>query len=77
MKDKIYMVVSVTENGKHVAYVLNTSGSNNLVSVLAGVRGLTSANVCKTRKAAAEIANDWNERYKANGTYMYAEEETA
>lgn len=72
MKDKVYMVVTVTENGKHFSYVLGAPGSNNLVSVLAGIRGLTSANVCKSRKAAAEIADDWNESYKANGTYMYA-----
>lgn len=76
MKDKVYMVVTVTENGKNVSYVLDASGSCNLVSVLAGIRGLTSANVCKSKKAAAEIADDWNECYKANGTYMYAEEAT-
>lgn len=79
MKDKVYMVVTVAENGKNLSYVLDVAGSCNLVSVLAGIRGLTSANVCKSKKTAAEIADDWNECYKANGTYMYAvsEEETA
>lgn len=77
MKDKVYMVVTATENGKNVSYVLDVAGSCNLVSVLAGIRGLTTANVCKSKKAAAEIAGDWNECYKANGTYMYAISEEA
>lgn len=77
MKDKIYMVVTVTKNGKNVSYVLGVSGTSNLVSVLSGIRGLTSANVCKSKRAAAEISDDWNECYKANGTYMYAVSEEA
>lgn len=77
MKDKVYLVVTVTEDSKHISYVLDIPGSNNLVSVLSGIRGLTSANVCKSRKAAVEIAEYWNESYKANGTYMFSAGEEA
>lgn len=79
MKDKVYIVVTTTENGKNVSFAVDFAGSCNLVSVLASIPGLTSANICKSKKAAAEIADDWNECYKANGTYMYAvnEEKTA
>lgn len=77
MKDKVYMVVTVTESEKNFSYVLCVSGSSNLVSVLSGIRGLTSANVCKSRKAAAEIAECWNDGYKANGTYMFSAGEEA
>ena len=77
MKDKVYMVVTITEDGKYISYVLDAPGSYNLVSVLSGIRGLTSANVCKSRKAAAEIAECWNDGYKANGTYMFSDGEEA
>lgn len=77
MKDKVYIVVTATENGKNISYALDFAGSCNLVSVLAGIPGLTSANVCKSKRAAAEIADDWNECYKANGTYLFDTREGA
>lgn len=77
MKDKVYMVVTVTKNGKHVSYVLDVPGSYNLVSVLSGIQGLTSANICKNKKAAAEIVEYWNKCYKTNGTYLFDVREEA
>jgi hypothetical protein len=71
MNKNVFMVVSVSENGKNYAYALRFGANNNLVSVLSRIANLVSANVCDTWTAAKEIANAWNEAYKANGTYLF------
>jgi hypothetical protein len=71
MNKNVFMVVSVSENGKNYAYALRFGSNNNLVSVLSSIANLVSANVCDTWTAAKEIANAWNEAYKANGTYLF------
>ena len=71
MNKNVFMVVSVSENGKNYAYALRFGACNNLVSVLSHIANLVSANVCDTWAAAKEIANAWNEAYKANGTYLF------
>lgn len=76
-KTTTYLAVTVTEGGKHVSFVLPVSGSDNLMSVLARVNGLSAANICATKKDAAQLAEFWNECYKANGTYMYTIREEA
>lgn len=71
MNKKVFMVVSVSENGKNYAYALRFGANNNLVSVLSSIANLASANICGTWTAAKEIASAWNEAYKANGTYLF------
>ena len=71
MNKNVFMVVSVSENGKNYAYALRFGANNNLVSVLSRIANLASANICDTWTAAKEIASAWNEAYKANGTYLF------
>ena len=71
MNKNVFMVVSVSENGKNYAYALRFGANNNLVSVLSRIANLASANICDTWTAAKEIASAWNETYKANGTYLF------
>lgn len=71
MNKNVFMVVSVSENGKNYAYALRFGANNNLVPMLSRIANLMSANVCDTWTAAKEIANAWNESYKANGTYLF------
>lgn len=72
MNKTLYIVVDVSENSKNYAYMLKTSACNNLVSLLS-IPGIRSANVCDTKKQAAEIVAAWNAAYKENGTYMFDE----
>lgn len=53
-----------------VSFAWSTSGCNNLLSVLDGIGGLKTVNICTSFKRAEEIANAWNETYKQNGTYF-------
>ena len=54
------------------AGVISCSESDNLLFTLGSIGGLKAANICQTRKAALELANDWNNSFKANGTYFFA-----
>jgi hypothetical protein len=66
-----YFAVTVTENKKHYSYVVKTTESANLCAVFERIKGLQSANICPTKKAACELAAYWNECYKNNGTYLF------
>ena len=66
-----YISVSVQEGGKYYAYTLPVSGSDNLLAKL-NIKGITHANICQTKKEAAQTAEQWNDSYKANGTYLFA-----
>lgn len=57
----------------YYAYVLKVNENQNLVSELDAITGLVSANLCHTKKWAAELVNFWNARYKRNGTYLFDE----
>lgn len=67
MNKTLFMVVTCEDNGKLWSYAIKVPGSYNLVSVLAGIGGIKTANICQTYKRAQEIADCWNQTYKANG----------
>lgn len=65
-----YIAVQIEENGKMAAYVIRAGENENLVSVLAGIKGLVSANIWP--KARAERAvRTWNDCFMANGRYLF------
>ena len=74
MDKNTYIVVSIQEDGKNYAYVIKHHNSNNLINVL-GIKGISHANICDTKKEAYRIAEYWNGCYKKNGTYMFDEPE--
>lgn len=68
----IYAVFSkATAGGKRYAYTeaINIKG-NNLYAILR-MENADVCEVCETRKQAEEMANRWNEDYKANGTSIF------
>ena len=67
-----YIAVQVTENGKNYAYAVKVSESDNLLSRLE-IKGITAANLCRSRKEAEEVIATWNESFKVNGSYMFGE----
>lgn len=65
-----YYVVVKSVSDKHYAYVDKVAENCNIVTRWA--TSLTTAvHHCETKKKAEELANYWNECYKANGTYMF------
>lgn len=52
-----WIAAQIKENGKNYAYALRVSTSDNLVSKL----------------SRESIVAAWNEGYKANGSYMFAD----
>lgn len=71
MNKNLFIVVSVSENGKMYAWAFKVAACQNLVDVLASIKNLVTANVCDTMKAAKETASAWNEAYKRNGSYLF------
>lgn len=55
----------------YYSYVARCTEMDNLQSVLSRIGGLIQANMCGTKKRAAEIVTAWNAAYKANGTYLF------
>lgn len=55
----------------YYAYAVKCSEADNICSVLGRIGGLLHANICQTKKQAAEIVTAWNTAYKANGTYLF------
>ena len=66
----IYIAITIQENGKYYACAVPVSTSDNLLSRL-NIKGITHANMCQTKKEAAQIVELWNSSYKGNGTYLF------
>lgn len=71
-KNKTWLAVTVTENGKNYAYAVSAFGSDNLCSVLGRISGLECAHICTSKKNASDLATFWNDCFKANGSYMFS-----
>jgi len=69
MSKNIYIAVQIEENGKHYAYAVKTTDSNNLLSVL-NIKGIKTANIWNKTKVY-EVVDMWNEAFKKNGTYIF------
>lgn len=70
-----YDMESLAGNGRtkgNIAYVEKIGRSQNLLTTFQRIGGLKSINTCKTKKEAEQIANDWNEACRNNGTYAFA-----
>lgn len=74
-KNKTWLAVTTTENGKNYAYAVSVSGGQNIFGVLSSIPGITAANICTSKKDAEQLAKFWNECFKNNGTWLYSHEE--
>lgn len=59
-------------NPGYCAFVVRCSENDNLLHKLGCIGGLIHANICPTKKRAEEVAEFWNNSYKANGTYFFS-----
>lgn len=86
MKEKIFYIAVTVELNKnenifkeqndkayergYYSFFFKCSSSDNLKAALENIGGLLHANICPTKKDAAEIVDSWNTSYKNNGTYF-------
>lgn len=68
-----YIAVQVEENGKWYAYAVKVSTLENLCYRLERIRNVKAANICPTKKYAAELVDFWNNSFLQNGSYMFDE----
>ena len=73
MSNYVWYVLDRCVDGKHYAHAFRIRGTINLASFVRDFPDLLSMNPCDTKKRAMEIAQAWNEQYKANGTYMFGD----
>ena len=77
MKNKnFYIAVTAEENNKYYSYMIIYHNCNNLLSTLKEHEhnNLIHANICSTKKEARALVELWNESYKNNGTFLFANE---
>ena len=67
-----YIAIQIKEKGKCYAYAMKVSESDNLVARL-NIKGIVTANICRTKKEAERIVNHRNACHKANGRYLFDE----
>lgn len=68
---KIYLVFSETKDGKRYAYTETIRAGENLKAYIKRFPSADVIQICETATQAAYLAEEWNEDYKNNGTYMY------
>lgn len=66
----IFVVFSITQDGKHHAIADTIRTGENLKSHI-NRYNCDICHLCESRKEAEIIARVWNESYKANGTNLY------
>lgn len=67
-----YIAVTIEENNKFYSYVLKINDNDNLVSKL-NIKNINYATLCKTKKQAYNLVENWNNNFKVNQTYMFDE----
>lgn len=68
---KIYLVFSEMENGKHFAHAETIQVGENLKVYVDRYSDADVIHICESATQAAFLAEEWNEAYKNNGTYMF------
>ena len=70
---KIYIAISITENGKKYAFAETIRTGENLLTHTKRRKNADVFHLCESRKEAEETVLHWNACYKANGTYLFEE----
>lgn len=70
---RIYIAISITENGKQYAFAETIRTGENLLTYTKRHKNAVIFHLCESRIQAEETALRWNATYKANGVYMFDE----
>lgn len=65
-----YIAITIEENKKFYSYALKVTECDNILSKLNSIKNIKWGNICKTKKQAKLIAENWNYNFKQNGTYL-------
>lgn len=65
------LIQEVDAHGHFSAYVRPVCGCDNLVSILKAFPDTTTANIYPSKKAAAEVAQIYNESWHTRGLYKW------
>lgn len=68
---RIYLVFSETKGGKHYAHAETIRAGENLKNYIERYPSANIVHICETATQAAFLAEQWNQDYKNNNTYMY------
>ena len=68
---RIYLVFSETKDGKHYAHAETIRAGENLKNYIERYPSANIVHICETVTQAAFLAEQWNQDYKNNNTYMY------
>lgn len=68
---KIYIAISIAENGKKYAFAETIRTGENLLTHTAKHKRAVAFHLCENRKEAECTALRWNAVYKANNEYMF------
>lgn len=72
---KIYLVFSETKDGKHFAHAETIKAGENLKVYVDRYPNAKVIHICESATQAAYLAEEWNEAYRNNRTYMFQEGE--
>lgn len=68
---KIYLVFSETKEGKHYAHAETFRAGENIKDYIMRYQAADIIHVCETATQAAYLAEEWNQAYRNNHTFMY------
>lgn len=68
---KIFLVFSETKNGKHYAHAETIRAGENLKTFIDRYPDADIIHICESATQAANTAENWNQAYKNNNTFMY------
>lgn len=68
---RIYLVFSDSKDGKHYAHAETIRAGENLKNYIERYPSANIIHICETATQAAFLAEQWNQDYKNNNTYMY------
>ena len=67
---KIFVVYSIEQDGKLYAIADTIRTGENLIPIINRYKA-NICHLCESRQQAEQIAIEWNESYKINGTSIY------
>lgn len=68
---KIYLVFSEMKDGKYFAHAETIKTGENLKNYVERYPNANIIHICENATQAAYLAEEWNQSYKNNNTYMY------
>lgn len=70
---KYYFAIQICQNNKYYALLLPVLDYQNVYAVLNGISGIVSATICKSKAAAQNKVNAWNNAFQKDGVFMFSD----